>query len=122
MKTSGMDDIKELFREIGQQLGTAIGESMIQAVRAQLPRLRDELASGAFGAGGGSLPSYAAPARRAVAQSTRGAKVSAALTRPCPVPGCSRPGRGPRFSFLCDVHREMPASDREKYRIRPRRT
>jgi hypothetical protein len=121
MKTTGLEDIRELFREIGVQLGTAIGESMIQAVRAQLPRLREELASGALG-GSGSPPSYAPPAaRRTVAQSSRGAKVSAALTRPCPVPGCTRPGRGPRFSFLCDVHREMPASDREKYRIRPKR-
>ena len=120
MKTTGMEDIKELFREIGEQLGTAIGESLVEAVRAQLPRLRDELASGTIGSAG-ATSSYSATARRAVAQSSRGAKVSAALTRPCPVPGCNRPGRGPRFSFLCDVHRDMPASEREKYRIRPRR-
>ena len=121
-----MDDIKDLFREIGQQLGAAIGESLIQSVRSQLPRLREEL--GAIPTGSAGLPAPSHPAafgtsygRRSAASSSRGAKVSAALTRPCPVPGCTRPGRGPRFSFLCDVHREMPASEREKYRIRPRR-
>ena len=119
MKTTGLEDIREVFREIGVQLGTAIGESMIQAVRAQIPRLREEIASGTLGTS--SAPAFAPAARRTVAQSSRGAKVSAALTRPCPVPGCTRAGRGPRFSFLCDVHRDMPQSEREKYRIRPKR-
>jgi hypothetical protein len=112
MKATGIEDIRELFREIGQQIGNAIGESMVEAVKAQLPRLREEI-----GASAGGAPVV----RRVTASSTRGAKVSAALTRPCPFPGCSRPGRGPRFSFLCDIHRELPASEREKYRIRPRR-
>src|SRR4051794_22425818 len=101
MKSTGIEDFKELFREIGQQIGNAIGESMVDAVREQLPRLREEL-----GASAASAPVV----RRMSAGASRGAKVSAALTRPCPVPGCSRPGRGPRFSFLCDIHRELPAS------------
>lgn len=109
MKTNGSDDIRQFFRTMGQQIGEAIGESMVEAVRAQIPRLREEIASGA--SGGGSV-------RRPV---HRGARVSAALTRPCPVPGCSRPGRGPRFSFLCEVHRDLPASERERYRVRPKR-
>jgi hypothetical protein len=112
MKSSGIEDIRDLFRDIGQEIGVAIGESMVEAVRSQLPRLREEIGQSA--AGGPAV-------RRVTASSTRGAKVSAALTRPCPVPGCTRPGRGPRFSFLCDIHRELPASEREKYRIRPRR-
>jgi hypothetical protein len=112
MKGSGMEDMRDLFRDIGQQIGAAIGESIVEAVRAQLPRLREELGQP------GSAP---VPVRRVTGTSSRGAKVSAALTRPCPVPGCTRPGRGPRFSFLCDIHRELPASEREKYRIRPRR-
>jgi hypothetical protein len=118
-----MDEIKELFREIGQQLGAAIGESMVQAVRDQLPRLREELgAASAGGAPAGSPTYHGAPSRRPLIQSSRGAKVSAALTRSCPVAGCNRPGRGPRFSFLCDVHRDMPTAEREKFRIRPKRT
>lgn len=107
MKNNGMDDIRQLFRTMGHELGEAIGESMVEAVRAQLPRLREELGT-AVGA-----------SRRTPA--SRGAKVSLALTRPCPVPGCPRPGRGPRFSFLCEVHRDMPPGEREKYRIRPKR-
>jgi hypothetical protein len=101
------DDIRQLFREMGQQLGAAIGDAMIDAVRAQLPRLREELGQ-------------PAGARR-TSPAARAAKVSMALTKPCPVAGCNRPGRGPRFSFLCEVHRDMPASEREKYRVRPKR-
>jgi hypothetical protein len=108
-KAQGMDDIRLLFREMGQQLGTAIGEAMIESVRAQLPRLREEM----------GIAAGAAPRRLTSAQ--RSQKVSLSLTKPCPVPGCNRPGRGPRFSFLCEVHRDMPASEREKYRIRPKR-
>jgi hypothetical protein len=101
-----MTDIKEIFRAFGHELGQALGESMLESVRAQLPRLRAEL---------GVPDDTRRPA------STRGAKVSQALTRPCPVDGCARQGRGPRYSFLCEVHRDMPAAEREKYRIRARR-
>jgi hypothetical protein len=104
-----MEDIKELFRNMGRELGQAIGESMIETVRGELPRLRDEFSS----AGG-------PPFTRRLS-TTRGARVSAALSRPCPVDGCTNPGRGPRFSFLCEVHRDLPESEREKYRVRPRR-
>lgn len=110
MKSNSMDEMKQIFREMGQQIGAAIGESMVEAVRAQLPRLREEL--------GSPMPSN--PARTRVAVAARGAKVSMALTKPCPVPECGRPGRGPRFSFLCEVHREMPPEEREKYRVRPK--
>ena len=105
MKATGMDEIKALFRAMGQEMGEALADSMVQAVRSQLPRLREEL-------GTTSVPS--------VRSLSRGSKVSLALTRPCPVPGCDRPGRGPRFSFLCEVHRDMPAAEREKYRVRPK--
>ncbi len=114
MKSPGLEDIKGIFHDIGQQLGRAIGESMVEAVRAQLPRLREEVGAT------GSAPAAPSP-RRTAAAISRGAKVSAALTRPCPVTGCNRPGRGPRFSFLCDLHRDLPASEREKFRIRPKR-
>ena len=109
MKNNRLDDLSRMFREIGQQLGEAIGESMVSAVREQIPRLREELGATALGSGRRSSPA------------ARSAKVSASLTRPCPVPGCTKPGRGPRFSFLCEVHRDMPASEREKYRVRPKR-
>lgn len=108
MKVNGVDDMKQFFRQMGEQIGAAIGESMIETVRQSLPRLRQEI-------------SLDGPGPRRSAATARGAKVSLSLTRPCPVPGCDRPGRGPRFSFLCEVHRDMPLADREKYRIRPRR-
>lgn len=93
---------------MGEQIGEAIGDSMIEAVRDSLPKLREEISQG--------MPNRRTSAER------RGAKVSLSLTRDCPVPGCGRPGRGPRYSFLCEIHREMPKEEREKYRIRPKRT
>jgi len=42
--------------------------------------------------------------------------------RGCPVAGCNQPSKGPRFSFLCAEHRNMPAAERQKYRVAPRRT
>jgi len=107
-RATAADDVALFFREIGRQLGEAVGSSMVETLRASLPAIREEMA-GAVGARSGS------------AGDRRAAKVSASLTRPCPVPGCNRPGRGPRFSFLCEVHRDMPVGDRDKYRIRPRR-
>ena len=81
-------------------------------MRGQLPRLRQEL-------GAARVPAEGAAPKKAT--STRGARVSAALTRNCPVPGCDQPGRGPRYSFLCEKHRDLPASEREQYRVRPKR-
>jgi hypothetical protein len=32
--------------------------------------------------------------------------------RPCRVPGCGKPSKGPRFDFFCAEHRELPAADK----------
>lgn len=108
MKNNRLEDLSRMFQEIGHQLGQAIGESMVEAVRLNIPRLRDELGIVSTGIG------------RRTSPAARSAKVSASLTRPCPVPDCNRPGRGPRFSFLCEIHRDMPKHEREKYRVRPK--
>lgn len=108
MKNNRLEELTRMFNEIGNQLGEAIGESMVEAVRLRIPKLREELGVTALVAGRRSSPAV------------RSARVSASLTRPCPVPDCGRPGRGPRFSFLCEVHREMPKEEREKYRVRPK--
>lgn len=96
-------ELQVRFKALGEELGRTVGESILETVRASLPGIRAEVGL-----------SERRPA-------SRSAKVSAALTRPCPVDGCDRPGRGPRFSFLCEVHRDMPASEREKYRVRAKR-
>ena len=100
-----MGDMKLLFRNVGREIGQAIGESIVETLRAEMPRIQAELTGGPV------------PPRRS---STRGERVSQALLRPCPVPGCEKQGRGPRFSFLCEVHRDLPAAEREKYRVRPK--
>ncbi len=63
---------------IAAALGEAAGPSSVRARRsAQKPR----------------------PVTRPVAK--------AKVTRTCPVPGCGKPGRGPRFRWLCDEHKGM---------------
>ena len=33
--------------------------------------------------------------------------------RPCRVPGCGKPSKGPRFDFFCEVHRGLPAAEKD---------
>jgi hypothetical protein len=32
--------------------------------------------------------------------------------RPCRVPGCGKPSKGPRFDFFCAEHRDLPAAEK----------
>jgi hypothetical protein len=32
--------------------------------------------------------------------------------RPCRVPGCGKPSKGPRFDFFCAEHRELPPAEK----------
>jgi hypothetical protein len=32
--------------------------------------------------------------------------------RPCRVPGCGKPSKGPRFDFFCADHRQLPAAEK----------
>jgi hypothetical protein len=31
--------------------------------------------------------------------------------KPCRIPGCGRPSKGPRYQFLCEDHRALPKSE-----------
>ena len=35
---------------------------------------------------------------------------------PCIAPGCKNPSKGPRFHYLCDVHKDAKKSDYESWR------
>ena|SRR5262245_9834158 len=44
----------------------------------------------------------------------------------CPVPGCGKPGGGPKWGWFCAEHKDLPQSEKEKARsatrMRPRLT
>lgn len=40
---------------------------------------------------------------------------AAKVVRHCPVPGCTKPTKGPRFRFFCEEHRELPRAEQDRY-------
>ena len=34
----------------------------------------------------------------------------------CPVPGCGKPGGGPKWGWFCAEHKDLPSSEKEKAR------
>ena len=36
------------------------------------------------------------------------------IPKKCIVPGCTNPSKGPRWSFLCDKHKDAPKAERKK--------
>ncbi|HJZ84965.1 MAG TPA: hypothetical protein VKN99_07315 [Polyangia bacterium] len=38
----------------------------------------------------------------------------------CPVPGCGKPGGGPKWGWFCADHKDMPESEKEKARAATR--
>ena len=38
----------------------------------------------------------------------------------CPYPGCSKPGKGPRYGWFCEEHRTLPKEERDRIRSEQR--
>jgi hypothetical protein len=38
----------------------------------------------------------------------------------CPVPGCGKPGGGPKWGWFCATHKDLPAAEKEKARAATR--
>lgn len=96
--------VAQFSERLGAELISLIQDSARElasdTVRAQLAPLMDGL--------GTAKPSAeSSPARR-----TGGAGQRRVF--PCPVPDCKKQGKGPRFHYLCEDHRDMNKRDREK--------
>jgi hypothetical protein len=82
------------------EIVNAAARQIIQAVRQSIA---DEIASVARGDSRFTL--------------SRGRKTSGGPRRGpahCVYPGCNQPHKGPRFSFLCDEHRNITAAEKTK--------
>jgi hypothetical protein len=38
----------------------------------------------------------------------------------CPVPGCGKPGGGPKWGWFCAEHKDLPAAEKDKARAASR--
>lgn len=71
-----------------------------------------DLAAGGVGVGNGKKRGRPAKATMAAKPAKAKGKPSPnAGIKPCRVPGCGKPSKGPRFGFLCETHREMNKAD-----------
>ena len=105
------------FGSLGRQFGLAVGEAIKESLQGQL------VAAPVVPAAPAVLTDTTEPRkgrgrRKAEAPKARGKR----RQRPCPVSGCTQPSSGPRFSFLCAEHRDLPPAERQKYRVTPRQT
>ncbi len=102
-KSSADDALRTLVDQFSAQLVALAERRVIQRLEAAL---------------GGQLaparsrrvkvqPAQVAPG---IAQGRAATTPKTKVTRPCPVPGCGKPGRGPRFRWLCDDHKGMSRS------------
>jgi hypothetical protein len=83
-------------------------------IRAQLRSIIDKAVEDALAAYR-ALLAVDKKSEKTVKRPGVGKKVSAALTgRTCPVPGCGKLGKGPRFRFFCDDHKGLPAADQAR--------
>jgi hypothetical protein len=99
MPKSGARD--GLEKQIAQILAAAAPQ-IASAVRAHLTMLLS-------GRDGGALGSTATSARGF------GPKQHHTFPTHCIHPGCSNDHRGPRWSFLCEKHRDISKSEKQKY-------
>ena len=103
-----------LDRTLNAIVARAAGE-IAQAVRQNIADEVSRLVGGQRGAGIGGGAGIALPRlgrkRRIIY---------------CPVPGCGKPGGGPKWGWFCSEHKDLPAAEKEKARsasrARPRLT
>ena len=90
------DPLQPLLEPIARRFAAQVAAAVVGFVEARVKREVESAVGRAF-----------ASAR------TRGAAPRRARTiRPCRVPGCGKPSKGPRFDFFCAEHRELPAADK----------
>jgi hypothetical protein len=95
------DPLKSLLDPIAQRFAVEVSVAVMGHVEA---RVREE------------VQAVVGRAFRGQAVAARGRRRGAAPVRqlrPCRVPGCGRPSKGPRFDYFCAQHRELPAAEKD---------
>ncbi|HEY3352672.1 MAG TPA: hypothetical protein VGQ83_05455 [Polyangia bacterium] len=105
MPRSHKDPLKAILAPIADRFAAEISAAVMDYVEA---RVRDEVQAVVDRTFGGQHDAPARGPRRELAVARPERKV-----RVCRVPGCGRPSKGPRFDFFCEVHRDLPAAEKE---------
>ena len=95
------DPLRSLLDPIAQRFAAEVSAAVMSHVEA---RVREE------------VQAVVGRAFRGSTGAARGRRLGAAPgrnLRPCRVPGCGRPSKGPRFDYFCAEHRELPAAEKE---------
>ncbi len=92
------DSLQPLLEPIARRFVAEVAAAVVGVVEARVKREVETAVGRAF-----------ASARLRGAAPARG---RARKIRPCRVPGCAKPSKGPRFDFFCEEHRELPAAEK----------
>jgi hypothetical protein len=92
------DSLEPLLEPIARRFALEVATAVMGVVEARVKREVETAVGRAFAS---------ARARGTPLGRTRVRKI-----RPCRVPGCGRPSKGPRFDFFCEEHRELPAAEK----------
>lgn len=89
--------LQPLLEPIARRFAAEVAAAVVDFVEA---RVKHEVESAVGRAFAGARKRGGAAPRRARA------------IRPCRVPGCGKPSKGPRFDFFCAEHRDLPAAEK----------
>ena len=89
--------LQPLLEPIARRFAAEVAAAVVGFVEA---RVKHEVESAVGRAFAGARTRGGAAPRRARA------------IRPCRVPGCGKPSKGPRFDFFCAEHRDLPAGEK----------
>lgn len=90
------DPLHPLLEPIARRFTAEIAAAVVSFVEARVKREVQTAVGRAF---------VGSRTRSAISRRVR-------AIRPCRVPGCGKPSKGPRFDFFCDEHRELPAAEK----------
>jgi hypothetical protein len=91
------DPLQPLLEPIARRFAAQVAAAVVSFVEA---RVKQEVKAAVGRA-------FAGARMRGAGSATRVRNI-----RPCRVPGCSKPSKGPRYDFFCAQHRELPAAEK----------
>jgi hypothetical protein len=107
---------KSIEAHIGSIIDSA-ASAIATAVRQEMAGEIQRLLSSRAGSGSAiavTVPSVRVALPKAAGKRRGGAGQKRNIPKKCIFPGCANPSKGPRWSFLCDKHKEAPKGERKK--------
>jgi hypothetical protein len=112
------EDLQNRILELLQNALEPIASQLADAIRTEaVAEAKREILSRLDGAA--PLPAAAPVSKPPAAPKPRrnGTEAKRHLPAHCVYPDCTKPHKGPRFSFMCDQHMGEPKRDKAKYLV-----